>query len=313
MIDLNVSYPIATHPTWNIFDSSKIVCAMSCLRKYFFRYMLGWKPCGNDLNLIHGEAWHRCQEVVFRNNFNPNCFKQALNAYNAYYSKFYSPTMALDNTPKCPAGAELALTEYLKSSGIRASQYEVIDTEIGGQVLISDDIYMAFRLDVLAKRIRDGKIIFIDHKTSGSTNPLYGDFGLSMQMSTYLHATMAHADNPSDVWGGVIERAIFSGKNKINITLSNVPFFKTPEYMESWLFNANRWVRHIMYNTKYLLLEKPSDVFMKSFGIREVGCKLFNKMCPYRSLCDMPNPLQQETVPLGFEIEFWNPLKREAD
>jgi len=49
---------IPYHYTWEIQDSSKVQDAMTCMRRYFYNYILGWQSDAPNNHLVFGSAWH---------------------------------------------------------------------------------------------------------------------------------------------------------------------------------------------------------------------------------------------------------------
>ena len=59
-----MSFPIPSKDTFKVNDSTKISCFLGCPRKYFYEYILDWRPDCPHHYLDFGEAWHRAQYLV---------------------------------------------------------------------------------------------------------------------------------------------------------------------------------------------------------------------------------------------------------
>ena len=142
-------FPIIPDETWEIIDPSKIQEYMSCPRKYFYRYMLGWRYDNSNVHLVFGEAWHRAMEYLLKHDYSENSITEAFNLFIAYYRESYPPMMDELNGVKTPANALMALVEY--TTKYAQDKFEVLHTETAGSVPITEDWSIHFRVDSICK------------------------------------------------------------------------------------------------------------------------------------------------------------------
>ena len=84
-IALNVIQP---HPTWDIMDSSKLICYKECPRKFFYQYILGWQNAYPNNHLVFGSAWHMAMEWLLNH---PKDIAGAALAFLEYYREHFPP------------------------------------------------------------------------------------------------------------------------------------------------------------------------------------------------------------------------------
>jgi hypothetical protein len=86
---------------------------------------------------------------------------------------------------------------------------------------------------------------------------------------------------------------------------------RTKDQMRIWLATVNRICEQLEAEMFLLSSESESNPTMKSFPCNENACFSYGRKCAYHDFCCYwPNPLQQADngPPLGFKLEFWNPL-----
>lgn len=308
---------IPHHPSWEIKDSSKLGDMKRCQRYYCLRNMFGWRrdTGGTDIALVFGEAWHRAKEVVLRN---PGMEKKelitlAMKRFNEYFRQYFEESTDMETYPKNPGNAHNALIKYIDEE---ICNYELLKlngkpaTEVYGTVPIDDTgRKMHFRIDAIIK-MPDGSTAYIDHKTTGSENPMYQKlYAISGQMGCYDHALSCIF--PGKIFGGMVELTIFrkeSGKGNKHIT---IPLRFAISTKQQWLWTATHWYDEIDRETEKLLKCKEDDPILMAFPQNESGCGKYFRICSYYDICmSVANPLRLQGPPIGFKIEFWNPAEK---
>jgi len=299
------AFPIPFHTTWNAHDSSKITTYMTCRRKYFYLYLLGWAPDTPSLPLVHGEAWHRGMEKLLLDRSN---IDGAIDAYTNYYRRFYGQDLDDDYAPRSPKGILESYVTWLAK--YKDDTFRVLHTEVSGFVITSAKSSLNFRIDAIIED-KDG-IWVLDHKTTGSTSNIYAEhFIVSFQMLAYIHAALMHfPDMP--VQGLIVNRSTFL---KTRTEHERIIIRKSPEMLGLWLAEAEDYLYDINQDIEKLSVTKDSDGVMIAFRRNTESCTKYFMMCPYFYFCSAwPNPLKRcHEVPVGFKQKWWDPSNRLED
>ena len=300
---------IQKHKTWDIIDSSKLQEYMSCPRKYFYRYMLGWETQGRSIHLVFGEAWHRAIEVLMREGYTSAAVIEGMKRFTEYYRRYYDEYEDENNRPKNVEHALEALLAYCLHYD--KDDFEVLYTEVHGTIPLDDKRMITGRLDSIC---RDKRGVFsLEHKTgSYKTSAWAEQWTLKMQIGTYNHALMCMFD-PNEVYG-VIVNGVFFYKTKTEFL--RAPIRKLDNAMQTWLDTTLYWYKQVESNTALMLEEdKQDNETMQSFPMNTESCTKWNRMCKYADFCNTwNNPLQRcDEKPLDFEEIWWNPAESEKD
>jgi len=300
-------------------DSSKVKDYLTCPRRFFYRHVLGWKSEMSSLNLVFGEAWHKALEYLLTRGVSKENVSAAFDEFLSVYRREFSEDTDLTNGARSPGNALSALLYYVtlyKDDLFGGKEVLELDekkaVEIYGTVPISmtEDRVMHFRLDAI---VTDGNYVYIvDHKTSGSNNPIYRDqWALSNQVLTYLHAANALFE-PNKVGGMIIDLTIF--RKSGNDTFL-VPIKKSIDIMDEWLWSINEIFSRIERDVSLLSECKESDPLLFAFPKNPTGCVAYNRKCEYFDFCTAwTNPLRRaDSAPLGFRVEFWSPREIEKE
>ena len=193
--------------------------------------------------------------------------------------------------------------------------------EIGGTVNLTDNHYISFKMDTIMQG--PNGIISLEHKTGSSAWNWDLQWYLSMQVGTYSHVLNC-LYKPEDVRGVILDGMIFK-KTKDHIKKDNedpfrhfdfreVPIYLSKEAMNQWLNNTIWWLDMIKYNFNALADCSSDSPAMNAFPMNTTSCTNWSG-CQYHDLCRAwGNPLQNiEHVPIGFEIDFWNPLEEKIN
>lgn len=320
MLVLLLAYPepIVPHPTWDVVDSTKAKAFLECPRRYFYRYVLGWGHEDPSIHLEFGSAWHLAMEHMFLNLHRKDketaVVKEAFDLLLQHYRKFWDESWDSENAPKDPGNALLALVKYASTQWRQdAREMEVMFTEVGGVVPVSDDHSVYFKIDVVAKT-RDG-IACIDHKTTGSDRASwYTQFDLCIQFSTYIHALYCMLDESKheDIFGLLVNGAILRKKGNL---FPRLEIRKTPEQLLQFLWNITHIMNRIQWNFNRLAEAKESDTVMQAFPLNECSCSNWGRTCEYHPFCtSWTNPLRRcKDVQPGYVKKFWDPRAQNDD
>lgn len=306
-------YPIKTHPTWLIHDSSKLQAFTTCPRMYWFMYVLGWRREGENQDIFFGRAWHDLQEHLHIHGYSDDSAVDAHGAFLKCYRQAFPESTDEASYPKNPDNALLALGQYLGKYG--DEEFETLYTEVSGTVPVDDERVLHFRLDAL---IRDERgIVIREHKTTGKESRAWNDqWVLKIATGTYTHVAYCMFDE-HDIWGLEINAAVFrssktpAGKGN---AFFRIPIRKAKDMMEVWHWNVLHILDLIEWNFAQLKECKDSDSVLRCFPMFTESCtKYFG--CPFLPYCTIwANPLRNAAEPPpGFCEYWWNPADREKE
>ena len=306
-----MSFPIPSKNTFKVNDSTKISCFLDCPRKYFYEYILDWRPDCPHHDLDFGEAWHRAQEVLLTHGY--DSVDLAYLTFLKYYRDAgFSEATDIDYAPKNPNYAALALQSYVKQYVTDKLDYETLYTEVAGSVMVSQGQSLSFRIDAILRDKNNGLIRVREHKTTKSDREAwYKQWHLAIQLGTYAYVLYCMFDE-KDVWGVEVNGTIFTKKDIAKHV--RVPIKKTMQAMNAWHYDVAYWLKVIEQNFSMLFNCSPSAPVMEAFARNPGNCtKYFG--CPYHDFCTAwPNPLARcDEVPLGFVEYSWNPADREKE
>ncbi len=303
---------IPVHDTFNIIDSSKLSTYLSCPRKYFYKYVLGWKSDRDikSVHLVHGSAWHEAMEYLLVNGTSLDNLEGAYAKYLDYYSNIFAQVEWEALSPKNPARAKVALAAYIKR--YESDDFTTIATEIAGSVPVgwrADEsvrrIY--FRMDSILQDNKTKLILSMDHKSAKSLGVSWvQQWILSTQMHTYLHALLCMYE-PDTVKGIIISGVSFL-KTKPS-DMMRLDFTKTPDMITTWLWEINTLLSRLEFDMSCLEDSSPKDAVLTAFPRNPNSCSDYFG-CPFLDYCNVwPNPLKRaEEPPSGMKRAYWNPM-----
>lgn len=317
------TYPVPIDPSWDVQDSSKIKAYMSCPRRYFYEYVLGWRSIHPSNHLIFGTAWHEAMAHIYLTDFSKN---NILKAYEKFLESYRKDIDEEDDElywPKTPERAFKALIYYCGIYKDDHSKYEVLEyngqklVEIGGKISISSDYEVSFRQDTILKGSQG--IFSLEHKTCSSTYNWSEQWYLNPATAIYSHVLYC-LFNKDDVAGIKYNGTCFK-KTKDDpkkdekepfrhFDTIRTPIYKTPDNMASMLVNIIWWLDMIKNDFDNLSEAKDSDSFMACYPQNWTNCNSYGRTCEYHDFCiNWKNPLRHVyNLPIDMKVEFWNPL-----
>lgn len=302
-------------PEWNLLDPSKLNTLEECPRRFFYEYLLGWREDRVNKHFVFGSAWHLAMEYISWNGFSPESLNQAYKLFLNYYRSYFGEETDLDNAPKNPANAKLALFEYAALYGERDTRdYKTLHTELFVRVPINNSgRLMVGRLDKIRKHYERG-IEGADYKTSTKrTNSVDIEWKLSLQMNFYYHV-LKIAYPGENIFGIMVDIVYFYKRQQANEVTKNIPIRipirKENDMHQAFLSDLNTVVDFLDWNMEGLSKSSPDDVVLSAFPRRTKSCvNRYGYLCPFSSLCmGWSNPLKFcSEPPLDFKVEHWNP------
>jgi len=292
-----------------IVDSTKIRCFKTCPRKFFYNYVLHWRPDAPNIHLEFGTAWHLAKEHLFNHGWTDAHVEEAYAIFLSHYRKFFSEQDDLNLQPKDAGNAHKALKEYVKEYRYANEKFTVIGSEVAGRVKLSEDFDMSVKIDlVLADEF--GKKWILDHKTSGRDSPTYDEaYYLSDQMFGYTNALFSMFPH-EEVKGAYVDISVLRKTGNLHKRLPLVRNFKQ---MQEWHSTILYWAGLLRVEYQQLSNEIEDDAFnaeyLSAFPKNTESCTMYGR-CPYMSLClQCKNPVEDGNIepPQGFRREVWNP------
>lgn len=307
-----------------ILDSSKLNDYLRCPRYFFYRHHLGWQSEETSNHLIFGSSVHLALESLLLGNSVQASFDTFLEDYRKTYQ---NPEMDDIFWPKTPENLFVILDAYAKYYKKDLIDNEVLYTEIAGTVAINESDSIALRMDSILRNHKTGKVFSLEHKTASSFYLWAEQWLLSVQVGTYTHAL--NCLFPIEEVEGVTMNGILFGKaknawqdifnqkvpKKLPWDFDRVTIKKTNDQMQVWLHLVDYLVAYIEAELQDI---ENGDIVcsevLTTFRMNPTACQSYNKMCEFHPFCcSWPNPLKKcHNVPVGYKIEFWNPLAKPA-
>lgn len=322
-------YPVPYHNTWDVTDASKLTAFLSCKRKYFYEYVLGWRVdrVNNDLHFGHCmhyamahimDNWHLILETNSLEPFVPDAYSKFLSKYR----ELIGPDEDEHNAPKCPGYVVELLVGYIEKFRSMDRGMRVLFTEVAGSVPIGTDengesIILHYRLDTVVEEPSPSApsgIYILEHKTAKTFSPQWvSKWKMSHALSTYVHILYCLYES-NRIWGAKINGLRLRKRDGPDYV--RVPVRKKPALMNAWLWEARDAVLDMRREFDRLSQSSPNDDRMECFprtGAHETCTQYWG--CPYLDFCSgWPNPLARcQEVPQGFKVERWDPRDYEED
>ncbi len=310
---------LTPHPTWDIKDSSKLTEFLTCPRKYFYRYLLGWTLDIPAHDLHFGQSWHCAREYQLLNGYED--VQGAFNAFMRKYREEFDESTDSLYSPKTPTAVLNALMKYAEERRNDLREFKVLYTEISGTVPVDERRVLYYRLDSIMEQTEDGRILSMDHKSTKKFSKWWREyFHLSIQTGTYTHCL--YCMFPIDQVLGVLydgtafeflPRGSKTRPAGYYVSFEQVPAYKTPEQMNSWLWTVNNILDDIEREMDRLYHCKEDEPVMMAFPMNPESCMKYLG-CQFHDFClSWQNPLQRcYETPIGFKQEFWNPAAMET-
>lgn len=314
MSTISNSNPIKVQKTFGVLDSSKLTTYISCPRKFFYSYILGWQKATPKHDLIFGTSWHIAREFQLINKNRK--VEEAYNLFLTDYRKSFPPETDEIFLPKTPKAAKIALHLIAKQYPLDFVENRLLYTEISGSVPInSNGRLLYFRLDSVFESLKTGEIFSLDHKTTKKFSSQWeNNFYLSLQNGTYSHCLYSMYDE------NLVKGLLFCGTcfeflkrgSKFrpaghHISFKRVPAWKTTDQMSSWLWNVNQIVDELEFDMERLYNCNERDLTMDAFRLNPNACSNYWG-CEFHDYClAWANPIQKShEPPLGFIEKHWD-------
>lgn len=311
----NPSIPARSEEHWHILDATKLQTYLRCPRRFFYEYVMGWRPEVPSTHLIFGQAWHSALEYLYKTkDFSNKGVGEAFNKFlESYRSRVYEGG---DMGGKTPENVLKALIHYVSDYADDLYKYEVLGVEIFDKVEIVDGIFMSVKLDALLQNKDTGRLIILEHKTGSYFSKLWEmQWPLSIQIGGYINAVMRNCAFTADMVNCLVDGAFFA---KTAVTLKRLLVTLTTQEHENWYMAITNTLFKIQSDYAALQGAGPHTGILYPFTLNPTACTDYGG-CPYHDLCVcVGNPLQlyadlNGNPPTGFVEEWWNPGSGETN
>lgn len=315
----DLKYPVDPHPTWHVLDNSKLDCYRRCPRCFLYKYVFGWGSLGKNVNLIWGEGVHRMLGHCYRNGWDENIMKEAVELAVSYYREFFSPMEDIEYAPKTATKFGQVLQDYYNEY-VEQDTLTTLHTEIAFRVRLRRGDIIAGRMDWTVQQ-RDTSLMVIDWKSSYRMPGEKGtnQWQISGQLGTYLYALRRKYPDHE------ISQAMISlivpympnkrtGKQK-KTGLLRIPVILSNDQLDLWEKETEVWIDRITEDYQKLS-EAGQGKDVQCFVRDGTSCFDFGRLCSYFDQCSIwLNPLDHiaEGLPEGKQQAYWDPTREKAE
>jgi len=294
---------------------------MTCRRKYFFQYVLGWQYEGPNVHLEFGTGIHLAMETLLLEGYTVESLSKAYSRFLSYFRRFFSEDLDQALSPKSPSAALRLLTMYLRQYPYDPTEFDVLHVEVSGSVPVSADRLLYFKTDALCEGSEG--FFSLEHKTGTRFSTVWASqWRQKFQVGTYLHVLYSLYD-PDRVWGVRINGLFphegprvkkdgtpYAGAS--DCEFHRIPVRRSLRSMQAWLVEANFWLDEINREFSRLSDSKEEDEVLQAFPRCTESCTQYG-ICPFLDYCAAwDNPLQRaDSPPTNFQIFHWDPRSPE--
>lgn len=277
----------------DVYDYSSIGRSISCPRFYDYRHERGLtiavEPAINH-SLEFGRCIHKSLQHWYVNRKDDDAILLFANEFKPFEEK---PTLSaktgkeLDATYTVRFGCSL-LDAYFTKYG--SDHYTLIQNEVPVAEELSDNVFIAGRIDKVVDR--NGKIVFIDHKTSKymdkyivNPNPQFAGYKFLCEKLTGKHVS------------GELDMLGVAKSKDLTTLLRREPFDYTEWQME-------QWKRSITEQINMIRRWREAKFFPQYWN-----CKPFFRDCMFLPLCTLARHEEEDSLIANlYKVEFWDPF-----
>jgi len=272
----------------------------SCPRKFYFRYVLGWRDTRLTDPLAMGSAIHEAQECFYKNNFNYNmCIDRGLEVIN-------------DLNPLLREKLASALHIWNGEIGqFERNKVEVLMVEEPIDIKLSNGFVMTGRLDRLLRDKETDHVFIDDTKSTGwDLTKTLRNYTYHPQPKLYyagFQDTFPELAKECTGWrtSGIyirerLSKGMGTGEFYGNAERSPLVSFLDGQIQDTRNSYAS-YTDDIAY--RLALIEKEESLPSVAFPACGSNCLAFNKVCEYYNYCHKVD--QKPNMPYNFEHDSW--------
>lgn len=255
-----------------------------CPRKFYLRYIKGWRPKYVPMPLVQGSAFHEGKAVWYRKKSEKQAIQAGLDVLDQSRGELESPAVYEEIAFRIPHFLHYWIDRFGKSDLL---EFKVMDVEHQLTVPIGKTPYvMTFRPDTILKNKLNGYIYVMETKTSGfshrvtSDAVLYGD-----QATAYIYGVRKMRF--PDVYGVIPDIAYWNSRSR---DISNMQFLR-PEIITRSEYALEQFEKGMSQvfteiNQKIDALKKgyePEILFPRN----SYYCLSYSKPCEFAMACQL--------------------------
>ena len=308
-------------------DATSISLAETCLRKYYYRNILGWKPNERNTHLKFGGHYADALERYYKHRAfglfkDEALYEVVLQALIDTWDHRLKDGKPIPDTggPWISDRSDKTRENLIRTIVWYVEQFdneglEIVKlangkpaVELSFSFEIDNDIILCGHLDRLVKMGEDYYVM--DQKTTGTTiGPYYYEkFNPDTQMSCYTFAGKAIFDMP--VKGVIIDAAqIAVGFSRFERGFT----FRTQAQLDEWyhdtLYTINL-AQEATRKSEFPMNRSKCGSTIEHFPMRTSSCRDFGG-CEYRKICSLSPEVRNKFLKGDFVQEpRWDPLER---
>lgn len=280
--------------------NSIISLFMECPRKWYFRYVLGWRTTGISIPLCVGSAVHEGQEVFYKNNFN--------------FDKGFDRAMQVINDLDPTLEKKVASSMHIWNSELgrfERDKVEVLMVEQPISIKLPNGFSMTGRLDRLLRDKETGHVFISDSKTTG------WDLTSTLRNYSYHPQPKLYMAGFKDTYPELAKECIgwktdaILCKERISKGMPTGEFYGNAErsslvsFLPSQLEDTRRSYASYIDDMSYklALIEKEGELPSITFPACGGHCLAYNKVCEYYNDCHKVD--ENPSMPHNFTLDPW--------
>ena len=285
-------------------DSSTLGTLKECPRKYFYTYILGYRPKGESIHLDFGGHYAKAMERYYKYRAAGASYDDSL-AEVVRQALLDSRDMSSDFSKKTRETLVRSIVWYFETyKEDDATTTKVVHLDDGqpavelsfkmptGFELNGVELLYCGHIDRLVEFNSDRFVM--DQKTTGGALGTYyfSQYNPDNQMSGYSLASRVIFNTP--VQGVIIDAAqVLVGSTDFSRSITT----RTEEQLNEWLIDFQDWTS---------LALRYAD--RQHWPMNDKSCHKYGG-CPFRDVCSHDPRVREQFLTTRFEIRHWNPLE----
>jgi hypothetical protein len=266
-----------------IYDNSKLVCfSEECEAKYFFKYEKNLVPNAPEAALAFGQGIHAMCDQKFKG----KALEKGLSAFLTAYPK------SLDEKRTVALGEQICRDYYQRYENEPFD--EVIFVEGWKEIVLEGGIRIGGRIDKLVKWLYG--ITPVDHKTSSKyLSQAILALRMKYQFTGYLKILKEYMEGVGDS----LLVDLIHVPRPLKTKVAQTDFCR--ELTPRGEFDYKRWEEWVVRTVEGIRRAREDGVY-RCF---DNDCDSWNRVCPYKVLCEMPMGMEDTAAWAKKRVEEW--------
>ena len=275
----------------------------ACPRKFYLRYVLGWRPTQTSPPLLFGSAMHEAQEQYYLNDFS---LRSALERFAEEIHKVEKSYEDGEIFARDVADGPIMLKEWHRTWGEYDNKtYELIGTEVPYEFQIGPEGEFLFtvRLDTIFRHKTTGRYVVKDLKTTRwSDIKTFTSVDYEDQMTSYLWAL--GKTNPDWEVETAIPDIIYKRQSVVRASRPG-QIYRSKYALAQFELGMFGTIGEVTQKVLQLENDPPEILFWRDGG----QCAKFG--CEYVDICR--SHASADRVPIGFSRDDWTEVETLKD